>query len=410
VARQSAITEMLEISHFQTIYNVFVAVFLISLTNMLLHNYYESGTTLEFHILWWSFGGLPQALLLWTGLFFASFSVVILQKGIVTRQLSPYFAYTLYIFIQLLLFSGVPQFVRSAGFGPATSCFVMLETVRLCMKMHSYIMVNRMLRLTKEIDDTDPSVRRYPANVTFTDFFHFLFFPTLIYQTQYPRTKSVRVGFIVRRLSESFLCVLYIYAILVRYCAPHVPEMIGDYRSLVLGIFKVMIPGIGMSLLAFFMVLHSWMNAWAEITCFADRYFYSDWWNATSWSTYYRKWNFLVHNFIHRHIFTELLMLHCSKTVAMWATFIFSAIIHEYVISVSMGFYKPILLLMFLVPGVLFIYLTRILGQGSRAWNVFMWAMLIVGHGTLIGLYSRAWYKYFHSSVHETWVSLIWIV
>lgn len=43
-----------------------------------------------------------------------------------------------------------------------------------------------------------------------------------------------------------------------------------------------------------------------------------------------------------------------------------------------------------LTLAVLFIPLTK-LGAGYRAWNVFMWAMLIIGHGMLIVLYSRAW-------------------
>lgn len=51
----------------------------------------------------------------------------------------------------------------------------------------------------------------------------------------------------------------------------------------------------------------------------------------------------------------------------------------QYVIAVSMGFYKPIMMLMFLIPGVLFIYFTKLFGRNSRGWNVFMWSMLIIG-------------------------------
>jgi len=248
------------------------------------------------------------------------------------------------------------------------------------------------------------------ATLIFVITSNFCFFPTLIYQTSYPRTDKIRIGYVVRRFSETVLCILYIYAILVRYTAPHMNEMIGDLKSLLMATFKVMLPGIGISLLGFYMILHSWLNAWAELTRFADRHFYSDWWNATSWDVYYRKWNYVVHNFIHRHIFTELLMLGFSKTVSMWVTFILSAIIHEYIIAASLGFWKPIMLLMFLFPGVLFVYFTRLFGKGSRGWNVFMWAMLIIGHGCLVGLYSRAWHKSYSGVFDASFFGLIWVL
>jgi len=397
LARESPITEMLRISHFQTIYNIFVAVFLISLANMVVNNYYESGSALEFSTFFFCFRGFGIAFLFWFGMVLGSFNVVVLQKLLVANLLPPKIAYTIYVLYQVFFFVGVPKFVRAQQFGPATGAFVMCETVRLGMKMHSYIMVNNMLRIAKDCDDKDPSVKEFPGNVTFWDFLRFLCFPTLVYQTSYPRTHHVRYNFVFARMTEVCLCIVYLYAITIRYVLPHAPELIGDYKSLLLGIFKVMLPGIGISVLGFFLLLHSWLNAWAEMTRFADRHFYSDWWNALSWSVYYRKWNFVVHNFIHRHVFTELVLLNVNKQVAMWMTFIASAVIHEYVIAVSMGFYKPIMMLMFLIPGVLFIYFTKLFGRNSRGWNVFMWSMLIIGHGCLVGLYSRAWHLFYYN-------------
>jgi len=279
---------------------------------------------------------------------------------------------------------------------PATAAFVMCEMVRLSMKMHSYLMVNLSLRIAKAKSDPDPQVRDYPANVTAEDYFQFLWFPTLVYQTSYPRTASIRLSFVVKRLSETGLCVLYTYAIFVRYVVPHLNEMTGGYKELLFSTFKVMLPGIAVSLLVFYGILHCWLNAFAELTRFADRHFYSDWWNSTSWGTYYRKWNYVVHKFLHRHIFMDcVVVFQLSKNSAMWITFIISAIVHEYVIAVSLGFYKPVMFVMFVVPGVLFIYLTQLM-RGSRMWNIFMWAMLIIGHGMLIALYSRAWYFHYH--------------
>jgi sterol O-acyltransferase len=45
------------------------------------------------------------------------------------------------------------------------------------------------------------------------------------------------------------------------------------------------------------------LNALAEITRFADRGFYADWWNSVSWDQFSRDWNRPVYNFLLRHVY-----------------------------------------------------------------------------------------------------------
>lgn len=410
-ARQSLISEMLQISHFQTIYNIFVAIFCIAFTNILLSNYMEKGVFLEFDLFFWCFGQFGNAALIWLALFCLSFTAYFLQEIIVRKALSPRFAYAIHALTILAMYSFLPWYVVMRAYPPATAFAISAEMVRLTMKMHSYLMVNMQLRHAKERKSTDESVKEYPGNVSLGDYWMFLWFPTLIYQPSYPRTESVRISFVIKRFGDSFLCILFTYAIFVRYCIPHFSEFVGNYTNLVMGVFHVMIPGIAVNLLGFYGILHSWLNAFAELTRFADRHFYSDWWNSTGWGTYYRKWNAVVHNFLHRHLFMDAVETYgAGKHTALWLTFIISAIVHEYIIAIGLGFYKPILLIMFVVPGVLFIYLTKFF-KGNRMWNIFMWAMLIVGHGMLVGLYSRAWYFTYHSPRTEFhFLDYIWIV
>jgi hypothetical protein len=54
---------------------------------------------------------------------------------------------------------------------------------------------------------------------------------------------------------EAIMTVLYTYAIFARYCMPYFQEMDGDYKSLVLGIFKVMMPGTVRTIARFFFFL-----------------------------------------------------------------------------------------------------------------------------------------------------------
>ena len=44
-------------------------------------------------------------------------------------------------------------------------------------------------------------------------------------------------------------------------------------------------------LLFFYCLFHSYLNLIAELTMFADRRFYSDWWNAGDLAEYWKKWN-----------------------------------------------------------------------------------------------------------------------
>ena len=133
------------------------------------------------------------------------------------------------------------------------------------------------------------------------------------------------------------------------------------------------------------------MNAFAELCRFSDRQFYTDWWNSTSWSTYYRKWNVVVHDWLYAYVFQDSIAAGCSRNTAMLLTFAVSAIVHEYILCYTFGFFYPVLMIMFGCVGVFFIWLTK-LYKGSRGWNIFMWFMLMVGQGSLLVLYSREWY------------------
>jgi sterol O-acyltransferase len=48
-------------------------------------------------------------------------------------------------------------------------------------------------------------------------------------------------------------------------------------------------------LLIFYIIFECICNAFAELTRFADRGFYEDWWNAVTWDEFARKWNKPVH-------------------------------------------------------------------------------------------------------------------
>lgn len=99
-----------------------------------------------------------------------------------------------------------------------------------------------------------------------------------------------------------------------------------------------------------------------------------------------------MHQFLRTYLYFDLQRFSkgaLPRGSSMASVFILSAFIREWIIAVSIGFWFPVLLVLFGGPGVYFMRLTR----GSHGlFNVFMWTMLGVGTSLLLVLYSREWY------------------
>ena len=109
-----------------------------------------------------------------------------------------------------------------------------------------------------------------------------------------------------------------------------------------------------------------------------------------------------VHDFIHMYCYMDLIELaKMPKFTSMMLSFIISAILHEYIVTVVMGFFLPILFVLFGGPGILFIGLTR--RKTARIWNVFMWIMLSIGTAMLMVIYSREYFaRYYRDSAENS--------
>lgn len=86
-------------------------------------------------------------------------------------------------------------------------------------------------------------------------------------------------------------------------------------------------------LLVFLVIFEYTLGAFAEITCFADRQFYSDWWNSLDWLEFSREWNIPVHNFFRRHVYLASRGAKLGRPAATAITFFISALAHELVMG-----------------------------------------------------------------------------
>ncbi|KAK0075339.1 hypothetical protein PV326_011673, partial [Microctonus aethiopoides] len=125
-----------------------------------------------------------------------------------------------------------------------------------------------------------------------------------------------------------------------------------------------------------------------ELLYFADRNFYSDWWNANNIDTFWRTWNMAVHRWAVRHLYIPIVEMGYGKTTAGVVVFFISAFFHEYVVSVPLKTFKiwAFLGMMGQIP---LSYVSKYVEKqfGARWGNIVVWSSLIIGQPLCIMVY-----------------------
>eukprot|EP01135_Chromosphaera_perkinsii_P005345 Nk52_evm26s343 gene=Nk52_evmTU26s343 len=394
VPRESFLTEMLTVNHFQTLYNIFIAVLVVFGLQSMATSYFEKGRIIDLSMFAWNFNYCGQALLIVLGMFAqVIMTMPFLKAWAYSRSIPNWIWLGLYIAYAIAIWVWPATYFFVYEFPPASSLIILCEQSRLFMKMHSYVRENapRILSVKAQQDWSDAEIDAiFPS---FDKLLYFLFCPTLLYRDQYPRTQSIRWNSVFINFGQCVAILFYVNFIFERFCLPLTKGFGLEKTSvqlIILNVFQAMLPGTLLLMLCFFAILHSWLNTWAELLCFADRQFYKDWWNCRTFAQYYRNWNGVVHDWLYAYVFTDIRRLGFGKPFSMLFVFVFSAIIHEYILALAFRFFYPVLLLMFGGVGVGFIYLTK--DGASGVWNLFMWLMLMFGNGMLMILYGHEWY------------------
>ncbi|KAF9132045.1 hypothetical protein BGW39_000904 [Mortierella sp. 14UC] len=172
----------------------------------------------------------------------------------------------------------------------------------------------------------------WPANVTVANFWDYLLVPSLIYELQYPRTSRIRPLYVFEKSVATLGTFTLLYLTTEHYIYPVVFDpTVSPLRALVL----LLIPFMMNYLMIFYIIFECICNAFAELSCFADRNFYEDWWNCVSFDEWARKWNKPVHHFLLRHVYdSSIESFQLSKSNAAFATFFLSSCVHELVMMV----------------------------------------------------------------------------
>ncbi|KAJ6119999.1 Sterol O-acyltransferase [Penicillium sp. IBT 18751x] len=182
----------------------------------------------------------------------------------------------------------------------------------------------------------------YPQNLHLANYVDYLFCPTLCYELEYPRRSHRRWSEITYKTMAVFGCIFLLTLTSEEFILPVLNEahlqletvtsMTDKALILAETISMLLFPFMITFLLVFLVIFEYILGAFAELTRFADRHFYSDWWNSCDWLEFSREWNVPVHNFLFRHVYFPS-RTYFSKPIAMLITFLVSALFHELVMS-----------------------------------------------------------------------------
>lgn len=189
----------------------------------------------------------------------------------------------------------------------------------------------------------------YPANLTWANYLDYICCPTLCYEIEYPRNERIDWQNLFSKVAATFGCIFLLTVISEEFILPALVDAshrldattrTADSPLTALEVLLILaetiswllFPFMLTFLLVFLVIFEYVLGACAEITRFADRHFYSDWWNSTDWMEFSREWNVPVYSFLRRHVYSAS-RPHIGKANATVITFLISAVGHEIVMA-----------------------------------------------------------------------------
>ncbi|EGP88387.1 uncharacterized protein MYCGRDRAFT_41169 [Zymoseptoria tritici IPO323] len=238
----------------------------------------------------------------------------------------------------------------------------------------------------------------YPQNLTLRNFADYLLCPTLCYELEYPRMVQRSYLELFWKILAVFGCV----SLITILAEEHVLPVLDDSHARLLAsgtwidsalIFAetvswLLFPFMLIFLLVFLVIFEYVLGAFAEITAFADRRFYSDWWNSLDWLEFSREWNIPVHNFFRRHVYAASRGVGWSRPVSTGITFLISALAHELVMGCITRKFRGygFVMLMLQMP-IVAIQRLPFVRSHALLMNVMFWTCMITGLALLCALY-----------------------
>ncbi|KAG0679396.1 acyl-CoA/sterol acyltransferase [Pichia californica] len=327
---------------------------------------------------------------------------------------------------EILLLCYPSHFSNEMNFPWIAQIFIMLHSVVMLMKVHSFAFfngylweitnelkfstmffekksklpdnINQALENSIEFCNSEIKSQDFPNNISCSNFFEYSMFPVLVYQTKYPRTEKIRWDYLLTKVSGIFGIILLIIAISQFKLYPIVLHCLEIQKTTTLWyrikeypfiLIDTIPPFLSVYLLIFYLIWELILNSIAELSRFGDREFYAYWWNSIDWTEYARDWNVPVHKFLLRHVYhSSISAFKVNKTMATFFTFLLSSFIHElamYVIFRKIRFY----LLMLQMSQLSLVQLSRTKWMKDKKvlGNCIFWFGIVFGPSLMCTMY-----------------------
>ncbi|KAF3047912.1 hypothetical protein E8E11_003843 [Didymella keratinophila] len=237
----------------------------------------------------------------------------------------------------------------------------------------------------------------YPENLTLYNWVDYIFCPTLCYELEYPRVTHIRPLEVFYKALAVFGCIFLMVITTEEFILPVLDESAIALHhskgaldfSLILAetIGRLLFPFMITFLLTFLVIFEYILGAFAEITRFADRQFYADWWNSCDWLEFSREWNIPVHHFFRRHVYSAS-KNHLSRPLATLITFLISALAHELVMGcITRKFRGYGFFAMMLQMPIVMVQRSKYVKGRTLLNNVLFWCSMVLGLSMMCALY-----------------------
>lgn len=401
--RDSVLTDLMENKHILTIYHIFVALHIGIAINSIAHDYIVNNQ-LRFglDLINKGFKGFYIFIPFWFCAFLFSllpyycvkyWNKVRLQlkSNAMLLYLWDRICLLCYITFMFALLAIAATVAIRYELGFASVVCVLCEPTRMIMKIHAFVRSCAPRFLTNSTDKQNKKVF-YPK---FSHYLYFLFAPTLLYRDNYPRSRGkIRWGYVLRMLTEVAAgAFFYSFIIDKTYLTEFKDYGLKTFTvgEIILKILNNAFYGMLTMLLMCYLMLHAWLNAFAEMLHFSDKLFYKDWWTSVNYGRYYRTWNMVVHDWLYTYIYKDFyeIVIPKRKILAKLMVFFISSVFHDFIISTAVGFFIPVFLVYFFMFGT-FVSLVRT--PNTLIGNVFLLYSIALGSSMMLATYSMEYF------------------
>uniref|UniRef100_A0A672KAW1 O-acyltransferase n=1 Tax=Sinocyclocheilus grahami TaxID=75366 RepID=A0A672KAW1_SINGR len=303
----------------------------------------------------------------------------------------------IYIFnLTIILCFPMVVVLKLLSITPVGGAFALGVYTILFLKLYSYKDVNWWCReRTQAKAPSSPKNESAYFDLCFSDIYYFVFAPTLCYELNFPRSESIRMGFLLRRLFEMTYFISNVLSIVFQWMVPIIrssmkPLQEMDYSRMTERLLRLAVPNHLIWLIFFYWFFHSSMNFVAELLRFGDREFYRDWWNSETITYFWQNWNIPVHKWCLRHFYKPLLRRGAGKLLSQSAVFFASAFFHEYLVSVPLRMFRLWAFMGMMAQLPLAWFVARFL-RGNYG-NAAVWLSLIIGQPITVLMYVHDYY------------------